>query len=334
MPPSGPAAHHNSSDLRRLAAGKNGHLHIEPTPIYFRIFTRPQQPDSTPLSEVQDPNEADVLMKSRNAFLVWESESSSPKVAFPRSDVRFADDEGSDGIGLRLCRQTPEKPPSKLGSQFFDLYLDNNAKDKAFSTAAAWTFARTTPLTESTSKDAPAPDDLIVLQGDKFPQVWEEDSIEIGSVRNPYHRVDLVPSNRHVQVFAIGKDRKTEYLVADTERVKGPRRVKALFETGYPTRWYLPALAVQAGIEKGVKITPEIGANPSRYPADGHRTVCPYKGFAQYHRITLPDGDVLDNAAWAYPDPIPALDARELIAFWAPGNDRLRLVVDGEEITK
>ncbi len=46
--------------------------------------------------------------------------------------------------------------------------------------------------------------------------------------RDPYKRIDTTPSSRHVQVRLGGE------IVADT------RHAKFLFETGLPTRYYIP----------------------------------------------------------------------------------------------
>lgn len=45
-------------------------------------------------------------------------------------------------------------------------------------------------------------------------------------------------------------------------------------------------------------------------------SVCPWKGTAHYHHVTV-DGQVNADAAWYYPDPKEAAAAiRDRIAFW------------------
>ena len=56
----------------------------------------------------------------------------------------------------------------------------------------------------------------------------EEDRQTYGQPRNPYHRVDALPSSRHVQVLA------GQAIVADTGRPV------LLIETGVAPRWYIP----------------------------------------------------------------------------------------------
>ena len=68
--------------------------------------------------------------------------------------------------------------------------------------------------------------------------------------RDPRKRVDAIPSERHVRVELDGE------LLAES------RRPTALFETGLPTRWYLPAEDVRFDV-----LTPSDTV-----------TRCPYKG--------------------------------------------------------
>lgn len=47
-----------------------------------------------------------------------------------------------------------------------------------------------------------------------------------------------------------------------------------------------------------------------------HRTVCGWKGEASYLDVMV-DGEINENAAWTYPDPLPAAEKlRGRVAFW------------------
>ena len=60
------------------------------------------------------------------------------------------------------------------------------------------------------------------------------------------------------------------------------------------------------------------------------QTHCPYKGFASYYNLTI-NGDLIENAVWSYPDPIPeAPKLKNTIAFWPEKDKRIRIFVDGE----
>lgn len=323
------STHQNVSGVLSKIAGRANQIHIEPSPIHFRIPIESDQSPKTLYTDLKPLNKEDqLLMGTKHAFLVWEDESPYCRLAFPRSDVTISDTQIDSG--LRMSSEPPSNPPSKLAKQYFDLYL----KGKLYNQWAAWTFSRSTPMTETTSKDAPPPDQLIVLRTDKFPPIWEEEMMQQGGVKNPYHRVDLLPSKRHVQIYAKSQDGREEYLIADTANVAPPQRTFALFETRLPTRWYLPisALTHSDPVKGSIELIPRAGTKVEGYDQKGLVTVCPYKGYARYHHLRLPNGETLENVAWAYPVQIPAFDARDLVAFYVPGHDRLKLIVDGEEI--
>lgn len=124
--------------------------------------------------------------------------------------------------------------------------------------------------------------------------------------RDPYVRVDVLPSSRHVEVF-VG-----DTLVADTVR---PR---LLFETSLPVRYYIP---------------PRIDVRPEFFTASDTRTSCPYKGTASYLSFTGADGSdpPVEDAAWFYPfTTAEASGIDDHVSFYPP--DRVRIVVDGTEV--
>lgn len=130
---------------------------------------------------------------------------------------------------------------------------------------------------------------FVVLDGDAF--TWREEDEEVsGHPRDPFHRVDVVHSERRVII------RSGETVVADSHRSE------MLFETGFPAaRHYLPRGDV--AVELRLSDT---------------RTVCPYKGEATYWSAVI-DGRLLTDIAWSYEHPLPeAVRIRSLIAFYAP----------------
>ncbi|HEX2050520.1 MAG TPA: DUF427 domain-containing protein [Actinomycetota bacterium] len=47
-----------------------------------------------------------------------------------------------------------------------------------------------------------------------------------------------------------------------------------------------------------------------------HHSVCPWKGRASYMHVVV-DGERNENAAWYYPNPLPAArEIRDRVAFW------------------
>ena len=132
---------------------------------------------------------------------------------------------------------------------------------------------------------------------------WYEEEEEVYlHPRNPYHRVDTLPSSRHVEIFVDGVK------VADTTRPF------LLFETGLRTRYYIPT----ADVDNEFLVASDL------------QTVCPYKGFASYYDIVV-NGETVTNAVWTYPDPIPeAPKLKDTVAFWPEKDKRIQVVVDGE----
>jgi uncharacterized protein (DUF427 family) len=128
---------------------------------------------------------------------------------------------------------------------------------------------------------------------------FEEDDEVFVHPRDPYHRVDVLSSSRHVRVAVAGET------VADT------RRPWLLFETGLPTRYYIPKADVRMDL---------------LVPTDS-QTRCPYKGKARYWSARV--GDVVEeDIAWSYPFPIPECPKiANLVCFY---NERADIWVDGE----
>ncbi len=143
----------------------------------------------------------------------------------------------------------------------------------------------------------------ITLQWHKVDHWFEEEEEVFVHARDPHKRVDVMPSSRHVRVEIDG------VMVADTVRPS------LLFETGLPTRYYIPAADVNM-----TYLT----------PTDSH-TRCPYKGVASYWDISIGDR-VHKDLVWSYPDPIPECPKiKDLLCFY---NEKVDLYVDGELQTR
>ena len=129
---------------------------------------------------------------------------------------------------------------------------------------------------------------------------WYEEAEEVFvHPRDPFVRVDALRSSRHVRVERDGR------LLAESNAPV------LLFETGLPTRYYLPESDVDA----------------SALAASDRRTGCPYKGFASYRDVVL-DGRRHAGLFWYYAAPSGEVAAIE--GYLAPYNERVDLVVDGE----
>ncbi len=106
---------------------------------------------------------------------------------------------------------------------------------------------------------------------------FEEDEQVFVHPRDPYTRIDVLESSRHVQVFAGGQ------MIADS------RRPVLLFETGLPVRYYLPKLDVRMDF---------------LLPSDSV-TACPYKGRTSEYWTVEAGGVRVQDAAWCYQHPLP-----------------------------
>lgn len=112
---------------------------------------------------------------------------------------------------------------------------------------------------------------------------YEENERIVGHAADPYHRIDIRNTSRHLVV----KDGDT--VVADTTRPV------VLYESGFAPRWYVPREDI-----KDAALT----------AAEG-QTFCPYKGLASFYDI----GDHR-GAAWSYPDAWQEVDrVADLVSF-------------------
>ncbi|MGH7357222.1 MAG: DUF427 domain-containing protein [Candidatus Rokuibacteriota bacterium] len=146
----------------------------------------------------------------------------------------------------------------------------------------------------------PALRDHVAFEWAKMDAWFEEDDEVYVHARDPYKRVDVLHGSRHVRVVVGGE------LVAES------RRPALLFETGLPTRYYLPKADVRMDL---------------LVPTDTE-TRCPYKGVATYYAVRV-GSTLVPDLAWCYRHPIPECSKIEnLVCFF---NERVdALYVDGE----
>src|SRR5712692_2513850 len=133
-------------------------------------------------------------------------------------------------------------------------------------TAAYWTIRVGDKVSENAVwgyrdpyDEVPALKDFVAFYWDRVDGWYEEDEEIFVHPRDPYKRVDVVASSRHVQVVVGGQT------VADTQRAR------FLFETRLPTRYYIPPEDVRMDL-----LVPSEKA-----------TACPYKGKARYHSVKI-----------------------------------------------
>ena len=136
------------------------------------------------------------------------------------------------------------------------------------------------------------------FEWDQMDAWFEEDEEVFVHAHDPYKRIDILHSSRHIEVSLDGVK------VADT------RRPTIVYETGTPIRYYLPKLDVRMDLLE---------------PTD-HRTGCAYKGFARYWSLNA--GNIKrENIAWSYAMPIA--DCAKIAGLVAFYNEQVDLIIDG-----
>jgi uncharacterized protein (DUF427 family) len=219
-----------------------------------------------------------AVVDSRRQILVWEPRHKVPEYGFPLADVRTDLLVETDAPDADLGYYRPRRTPA----QWYDLRVGDRVVRHA-----AWSW------------DVPELSGFLGVSW--FPGVldqWlEEEQPVFAHPRDPYSRVDALPSSRHVTVSRDG------VVLADS------RNTVVVYETGLLPRYYFPP--------EDVRFAPLTTSDTV--------TECPYKGHTTQY-WSLADGG-LDDIAWTYGSPktdVIAIEGR--IAFYT---ERLDLTVDG-----
>jgi uncharacterized protein (DUF427 family) len=144
-------------------------------------------------------------------------------------------------------------------------------------------------------RDLPELKGLVELDWRAMDEWLEEEEVAFGHPRDPYHRIDVRATSRHVRVSL------------DRETLADSTRAVALFEASLPPRWYVPPEDVRMDLLERSELV----------------TTCAYKGHAQHLSLA---GE--PNLAWIYEDPqreVAPIAGR--VAFY---NERVDIELDGE----
>jgi uncharacterized protein (DUF427 family) len=145
----------------------------------------------------------------------------------------------------------------------------------------------------------PALDGYVIVDFRGFDEWYEEDERNLAHPRDPFHRIEILHSSRHVRVELDGT------VLAESDRPY------LLFEPPLPARYYLPAEDVRIDL-----------LEPT-----GRETYCAYKGRASYWSF----GDE-DDLAWSYQQPLrEASEITDRVAFF---NERVDIIVDGQRLDR
>jgi uncharacterized protein (DUF427 family) len=127
---------------------------------------------------------------------------------------------------------------------------------------------------------------------------FEEDEEVYTHARDPYTRIDILASSRHVRIEVDG------LIIAESSHPY------LLFETGLRTRYYLPKTDVRLDLLEHTDTV----------------THCPYKGQAEYWSVRTLVA-LHPDLAWSYRMPLPeSAKIAGMIAFY---NEKVDLYVDG-----
>jgi uncharacterized protein (DUF427 family) len=254
-----------------LGRNPTGSFNFDPPPPGRSLYLEPSP------KRVRVQVEGETVADSRSAILLQES-GLQPVYYFPRDDVRLDLFEPTD-------RHT--KCPTKGEASYYSIKVGDRLVKNG-----AWYYPDPIEGAEPIA-------DMLAFYWERVDRWLEEDEEIVVHPRDPYHRIDVLRTSRHVRISLEGR------LLAES------RQATALFESNLPPRWYLPRDDVVAEL----------------LPSDTV-TRCGYKGQASYYSVALEDDETVRDLAWTYTHPLPeAAGITDLICFF---NERVDVELDGE----
>ena len=206
-----------------------------------------------------------------------------PYYYFPKEDVR---------MDLLQPTDHAEHSPELGDASYWTIRVGKRTAENA-----AWTYSK--PISETFDLSG-----YVAFVWDKMDAWFEEAEPVCVHPHDPYKRIDILQSTRHVVVIVGGGT------VAESHNPV------LLFETGLPTRYYLPELDVRMDL----LITSD------------KVTGCAYKGKAQYYSARVGD-KIIPDIAWYYT--YPTVETSRIAGMICFFNERVdALYIDGEEQPK
>ena len=215
----------------------------------------------------------ELVADTTRPLLVWEVPY-YPAYYLPAVDLRAA----------LVATGATEHSPSRGDAELYDVKVSRRT---AHAAARRYPASPVEELRDAVRIDWKAMDEWL-----------EEDEPVYTHPRDPYRRVDILASSRHVQVVVDG------VTVADSHQ---PR---VLFETGLPPRFYLPLTDVRLDL-----LTPS-----------ATETHCPYKGTATYRSLEV-GGRRYEDLVWIYRAPLP--ESQKIAGLACFYNEKVDLYLDG-----
>lgn len=221
----------------------------------------------------------DLVLDSQRAFIVWEPRRVVPCYAVPATDV----------VGIL----NPATPISRTSEGITPLpVLHPGIPFNRHSTPGT---SLDVSAGGATAEGGAFQFDDADLQGyvgfdsDAFSWLEEEEAVQ-SHPRDPFHRVDIRHSSRHIRVS-----------YGDTVLAESTAPIM-VFETGMAERIYLPSAEVNWA---------------ALAPTDSV-TLCPYKGAASYWRLAGELGAIAESdVVWSYQEPLPeAVEIAGYVCFY------------------
>jgi uncharacterized protein (DUF427 family) len=233
------------------------------------------------------------VLDTTDAALVWEPRRVVPMYAVPPADLVAE---------LSPCPAppVPAQLPPVLGPVNFGWH---HTPGRSYDVVVG---DRTLP-SAAFAPDDPDLGGRVVIEWAPFDWVEEAHPV-VAHPHDPFKRIDLLPSERHVVVRVGG------VTLADSWRAV------ALYETHIPVRWYLPHDDVATELLVGSTST----------------STCAYKGHAIYVSVA-PDaikglGAGGEDIAWTYTHPLPEVAAiKGMVCFYS---ERTDLELDGVPVPR
>ncbi|KAK1995536.1 DUF427-domain-containing protein [Colletotrichum falcatum] len=224
------------------------------------------------------------IVDTTNAVHVWEH------IAYPQYYVRMSELQNCswrDKQGI-----VPAGDPSAIAAHVVEITIPGQKGAKDLVTDRVLRFSDDEKLNGALKG-------LVRLEFGSMDQWLEEETPIYVHPKDPFKRIDILPSSRPVEVKVAGRTvAKTGFAVH-------------LLETGLPTRYYLPLASVdQLALRKSELVTK-----------------CPYKGDAEYYHIVV-DGEEHENLVWYYRNPThESAGIAGLLCFY---NEKVDIVLDGQ----
>lgn len=236
-----------------------------------------------------------TVVDSTRAMLVWEPRRVLPAYAVPAPDVTADLVPGGE--------QAADPGNTHLSDVADRPVLDPRVPFAVHTAEGEPVLVRSGGATAAGFRLAdPALPGYVLLDFAGFDAWYEEDEQRFAHPRDPFHRVDVLASSRHVRIERDGVP------LAES------RRARQLYETMLPVRYYLPREDVLVPLRD----------SPTR-------TWCAYKGEASYCSVEV-GGELVPDLVWTYPEPMAEVrDVRGLVCFF---DERLDVVLDGVRLAR